>query len=449
MTGRELIKKTFLHEEVERAPWVPFAGVHAGKLKGYTGTEVLTEEDKLFECLMEVNRLYMPDGQPIVFDLQLEAEILGCDLMWADDNPPSVTSHPMESELKFDKLVEKTDGRIPTVLNVCRRMKEAVGETTALFGLFCGPFTLASHLRGTKLFMDMKKNPDQVVELMNYVTDNAIRMIDFYAETGMDVIAPVDPLVSQISPKNFEQFVSEPYKRIFEHIREKGLFSSFFVCGNALRNIALMCETKPDGISVDENLNLAEVKEITDSYNVVLGGNIPLTTTMLFGNQMDNIKYVVDMVESLKVKNKNIIISPGCDMPYDIPLENAIAVADAAKNLGKAKDIVKNYEAAEEEIEILIPDYDNLAKPLIEAFTLDSSSCAACQYMWAMVCDAKEKYGDAIDVIEYKYNKKENIARCKKMQVPNLPTLYINGKATYISIIPSHEEFYSVIDKLL
>ena len=102
MTGKELIFKTMHHEDVERAPWVPFAGVHAGKLKGYTATEVLTDADKLYESLMEVNRLYMPDGQPVVFDLQLEAEILGCELMWADDNPPSVMSHPMESEINTD-----------------------------------------------------------------------------------------------------------------------------------------------------------------------------------------------------------------------------------------------------------------------------------------------------------------------------------------------------------
>ena len=43
MTGKELLLKTMHHEEVERAPWVPFAGVHAGKLKGYTATEILTD----------------------------------------------------------------------------------------------------------------------------------------------------------------------------------------------------------------------------------------------------------------------------------------------------------------------------------------------------------------------------------------------------------------------
>ena len=35
-------------------------------------------------------------------------------------------------------------------------------------------------------------------------------MADFYLEEGVDVIVPVDPVVSQISPTHFKNFVFEP-----------------------------------------------------------------------------------------------------------------------------------------------------------------------------------------------------------------------------------------------
>lgn len=448
MTGKELIQKTYRHEETPRVPWVPFAGVHAGKLKGYDATEVLQDGNKLFDSLMEVHRLYMPDGMPVVFDLQLEAEVLGCELFWAKDNPPSVLTHPLENtNIIPTNLVGPGDGRIPLVMDVCRRLKMAVGETTALFGLFCGPFTLASHLRGTKLFMDMKRDPEQVKQLMEYTLQNACRMVDYYVEAGADVIAPVDPLVSQISPKHFKEYLSDAYTRLFDYIRQKGLQSSFFVCGNALRNIDVMCETMPDGISIDENIPMATAKEITDRYNLAIGGNIPLTTTMLFGNQQDNMKFVVDMVES--VDRRNLIVAPGCDMPYDVPVENAIAVAETVRDIDKYRELMKHYESVGSDMEIELPDYDMLPRPLVEAFTLDSASCAACQYMWAMVMDAKREFGNRIDVVEHKYTSLEGIARCKKIGVANLPSLYINGKLAYASIIPSHEELYAELRKLL
>lgn len=444
MTGKELVLKTFRHEATPRVPWVPFAGVHAGKLKGYTAQEVLKNGDKLLDALLEVHKLYMPDGMPVAFDLQLEAEILGCDLVWADNNPPSVLTHPLEGTEEIPtKLLERSDGRIPLVMDACKRLKAAVGDTTALYGLFCGPFTLVSHLRGTKLFMDMKRNPEHVNALMEYALQNALRMVDWYAEAGADIIVPVDPLVSQISPAHFEAHLSSAYKRIFDYIRQKGLLSSFFVCGNALRNIDVMCQTGPDGISIDENIPMATAKAITDPYNICIGGNIPLTTTMLFGNQQDNMKFVVDMLDS--VDRHNLIVSPGCDMPYDVPLENTIAVAETVRDIEKYRELIKNYESADDGVTVELPDYTKLERPLLEAFTLDSASCAACTYMWAMVLDAKKEFGDKIDIIEYKYTSREGIARCKKMGVANLPSLYINGKLAYASIIPSHEEFYAKI----
>ena len=80
ITPKDILLSTLHHEKTEQIAWVPFAGVHAGKLTGYNAQEILNDGDKLFEALMEVNKLYRPCGQPVVFDLQLEAEILGCDL---------------------------------------------------------------------------------------------------------------------------------------------------------------------------------------------------------------------------------------------------------------------------------------------------------------------------------------------------------------------------------
>lgn len=452
MPNKELLIKTLNHETPEKTPWVPFAGVHAGKLVGYSAKEVLTDGDKLYKALLEVNKLYKPNGQPVLFDLQLEAEILGCKLKWADDAPPSVASHPYEGdemELPSDDLIPKeTDGRLPMVLDVMRRMKEAVGHDTLLYGLICGPFTLAAHLRGNDIFMDMFDDDEYVHNLLDYCARVAAQVAEYYVNAGMDVIAVVDPLISQISSNHFEEFMTEPFTSLFKKIKDMGAYSSFFVCGDATRNIEVMCHTKPDSISIDENVNLVKAKEITDKYNVALGGNIPLTTVMLLGNQLDNMKCAIDILDSIKDK-KNYILAPGCDMPYDVPVENTIGVAQAAVEPDEVRKIVANYVAEDEDIEVELPDYESLKKPLIEIFTLDSETCAACTYMKGAAVAAKERYGDKFDMVEYKYTVKENIARCKKMGVPNLPSMYINGQLKFRSIVPSSDELDAAIDEAL
>lgn len=453
MTPKENLIKVLNHEKTNIVPWVPFAGVHAGKLLGYDATEVLQDADKLYNSLIEVNRLYKPAGQPVIFDLQVEAECLGCQLVWAKDAPPSVASHPLEGEEEIQipckcTIPTKESGRIPLILDVMKRMKESVGETTALYGLICGPFTLATHLRGNDIFMDMYDDEESVIEFLEYCAAVAKRMAEYYIEAGMDVIAVVDPLISQISADHFREFMSKPFSDLFEHIRKLGAYSSFFVCGNATRNIEEMCKVNPDSISVDENINLKEAKEITDKYNITIGGNIPLTTVMLHGSQQDNMKFTIDLIDSMK-DSRNFILAPGCDMPYSCPIENSIGIAQAVNNIDETREMLKNYVAVDDSIEVELPDYNNLKKPLMEVFTLDSATCAACTYMMAAANEAKNTLGDNIDVIEYKFTIKENIARCKKMGVSNLPSIYINGDLKFSSLVPSKEELYAAINEVM
>jgi uroporphyrinogen decarboxylase len=448
--SKKIVIDALKHKSVQRPPWVVFTGIHAGKLLNYNAIEVLTEPNKAIRSIEKVNQLYRPDGQPILFDLQLEAEALGCDLYWAETTPPTVSSHPLKESYDLPKPIDNIVdlGRFPMVKKVMLETKTSIGESTALYGLICGPFTLASHLRGTSIFMDMYDNETYVKQLIAYCTTHIKQVIDAYIQWGMDVIAIVDPLISQISPSHFNNFLKKDYTDLFNRIRSNQRLSSFFVCGNATRNLEVMCQTHPDSISIDENINLKEAKNITDQYNICLGGNIPLTTVMLHGSQMDNMKYTIDMMDNLESPRKNYIVSPGCDMPYDTPLDNVIGVGEAIKKYDEIKELVKTYTSFDfSSIQIELPNYQRLDKPLIETFTLDSSSCAACTYMWNMTQDIKDHFKDKIDIVEYKYTQKENIARCQKMGVESLPSMYINGTLEYASIIPTKAELIALIEE--
>ena len=49
----------------------------------------MTRKKNMISGLNKAIELYKPDGIPVSFDLQLEAEILGCKLNWAKENPPA------------------------------------------------------------------------------------------------------------------------------------------------------------------------------------------------------------------------------------------------------------------------------------------------------------------------------------------------------------------------
>lgn len=447
-SGKQLLLSVLKGEPTNAIPWVPFAGVHAGKLKGHSAREVLTDGQKLFDSLLEVNHLYDPDGQPVLFDLQVEAEILGCELVWAEDAPPSVIGHPLaQSKHIPDHLPEPGDGRLPMILEVMRKMKSAVGEHTALYGLVTGPFTLASHLRGTDIFLDTIDDPDFLKSLMTFTGQFIQRMADLYIQAGMDVIAVVDPVTSQVSPRTFTTFLADPFSQVFDFIRKQGVYSSFFVCGDATKNIEVMCQTQPDCIAIDENIDMVAVKPITDRYNIVLEGNIPLTTRMLLGNQQDNTKYIIDLLDSLP-NQQQLIISPGCDMPYDTPVENVIAAMQAIRDPESARLILANYQAEEIDLDsVELPDYAELDIPLMEVFTLDSASCAACTYMLNAAERATKTLSGKVNMVEYKITQPENIARMLKLGIKNLPCILINGELRFSSLIPSQQELLAAVSE--
>ena len=121
-------------------------------------------------------------------------------------------------------------------------------------------------------------------------------------------------------------------------------------------------------------------------------------------------------------------------------------MAQAAIETDAVREMVKNYQAeAVDTSGVELPDYANLKKPLVEVFTLDSAQCAACGYMMGAAYQAVETFGDAIDLVEYKFIYRENVARCVKMGVPNLPSMYINGRLKFRSIIPTKAELESAI----
>ena len=61
-----------------------------------------------------------------------------------------------------------------------------MGETTALYGLVCGPFTLASHLRGNNLFTDMYDFEDEVNSLFAFEHSSFLMYLMLLCSTRHD-----------------------------------------------------------------------------------------------------------------------------------------------------------------------------------------------------------------------------------------------------------------------
>lgn len=446
MNGKDLVFQALKGEKTERTPWVPFVGCHAASLLGITAEEYLKSTDHIVNGVSQSIEKYNADGIPVAFDLQVEAEILGCDLNWADENPPAVTSHPLVSgDVSSLAIPQPDQGRLPIILSATKKLREKHPDI-ALYGLITGPFTLALHLLGPHIFMDMYDNPQKIHDILAFCSQVAQSTAKYYCDAGCDVIAVVDPMTSQIGPEMFAQFVTPSVKPVFESIRKQNTFSSFFVCGHAQANIEEMCTCTPDNVSVDENIQLAYVRDVTQKYKISFGGNMQLTVVLLFGKKEDCMRNAMDCMTV--GGDTGYILAPGCDIPYATPPENLVTVAEMVHDPYQ-QEAARTLMAQVEECPITLDmsDYGKIDKVVIDVITLDSEACAPCQYMVAAVKAIAPQFDELVIWREHKIKMPDSVEFMTSLMVRNVPTICIDGEIVFVSRIPHRDELVRAVQE--
>ncbi len=452
ISGKELVLKALKCDEIERVPWVPFTGVHCAKLLNMDAETFLLSPENIVRGVKLAAEKYLADGICTLFDLQIEAEALGCELKWSKNNPPAVAKHVLETkELKDLPELTKESGRIAGALKATKILKELIGDNVAIFGLICGPFTLALHLAGASFLTDMIKHPDKANAVLSFCAEVAKKMSVWYIEAGADVVAIVDPMTSQISPKHFNKYVSQTIAPSIEEVKSKSGIVTLFCCGDATKNIELMMQCQPHGIAFDEQVSIPMCRELSEKYNVAIEGNLHLTTTLLFGNPTECVEDAIRCIE--EGGRKGFILSPGCDLPFDTPEYNLEAIGRFAV-LGEKPSKSSGFLSLEEALtacDAVAEGFDDVViepgKIFVEVVTLDSEGCAPCQYMMESLMRVKEKYGDKLTYRETLIKSLAGIKRVQQLGCNTLPSMLINNELVFDNIVPTDEEMTRELDK--
>lgn len=285
--AKQMLIDAYRGKMTPKAPWVPYAGVHCAFLIEEDADTMLKDPELLAKGVVEAAKRYKADGIPLLFDLSVEANSIGCDLKWWPDNVPSVQNHPCSGKTPQDaglQLPTKESGRWPVIFEAARIAKPQLQELDcALMGLFCGPLTLASHLAGVRIFTDVYKNPEFAQEVTKFAGAVGALSAQFYAEMGCDIIACVDPVASQIKSETFKEFVTPNCQEAIKVIHDANLTSSFFICGDCTRVMEDVCQIGTHGFAIDEQLNLNFVRDLARKHGVGFGGNLKLTLALSLG----------------------------------------------------------------------------------------------------------------------------------------------------------------------
>lgn len=312
----------------KRPPIIPLLGAPGVKLSGTTLKENLTNAETQYKTLSLILEEFQPDGIFPMMDLSVEPEALGLKIEFPDNAPPSVREHPIKDKNALESLKRNwkgIGGRMGVFVEVVKRMSKSFPILKG--GYVLGPFTLAGELVGVEDFLQILiTNSGFAKEVLSFATDILKQYAEELFSAGADVVAILDPTSVTLSPKYFDEFSAPYIKEMVESLKQPLILH---ICGDTNHLIKRMADTGVIGLSLDSMVDLREAFERVPKSVAIMGNLDPVNVFWRTTPERVERK-TKELLEKMRGIH-NFILSSGCDIPIEAPLENIRAFMKAGR----------------------------------------------------------------------------------------------------------------------
>jgi MtaA/CmuA family methyltransferase len=344
MSPYERVKAAVDHEEADRVPVFPSTVAHAAKIYGVTYKQFCTSAELLAKASINTARVYGFDGIFVQADGWTEAEALGVELVYPEDNAPSGREPIVQSKCDLKKLKipdPLKDGRMPMVIHANEMIvKETGNEFFIKSQIDQSPFALTCEIRGfQRAFLDTYDDPKFLHQLLEFCTQVQIEYGRAVAATGVHSVFLGEAIGSQISPEQYREFLLPYNSEVIREMKKEEVYVTLHTCGNSTHNFELMAETGADIIEFDNGVDIAWAKRIVGE-KTCLQGNI--NTTSLLSESPEVVEQLAKDCIMKAARGGGYLLSPGCEPGPNTPPDNMKAMVTAAKKYG-------NYPISDEQ----------------------------------------------------------------------------------------------------
>lgn len=263
-----------------------------------------------------------------IMDLSVEAEAFGADIVFDDNEVPTVSGRLLTSAADVEALqIPTLDAkRVPEYLKANRLA--AAELDVPLFGGCIGPFSLAGRLYDmTELMMAMYIEPETANLLLDKCTQFILEYCKQIKASGSAGVVMAEPAAGLLSNDDCFTYSSLYVKRIIDELQDDNFVVMLHNCGNTGQCTKAMIDTGAAALHFGNKIDMAQVLAEVPS-DIVVSGNIDPVEVMKFGTPQQ----VADAAKSLLAlaeKHNNFILSTGCDVPPETPFENIESLFNA------------------------------------------------------------------------------------------------------------------------
>lgn len=307
---------------------------HAARIIGRTPWETSRDPDLLFQAHRDSFLCYRHSPVVVGIDLyNLEAEAYG-----AVVTEPSGNGIPAIHEPLFDALDEvpalppldpRTDGRLPMVIEVGRRLQAALPEADVRIPV-AGPFSIGINLRGIGgLCEDAALRPVAVARFLMTLAENQAAFCRAVVDAGLDVAffesAAAPPM---LSPRQFHELELPALRRILAIAEAAaGHPVPCIMGGDTYRIVDDLLSTGTGFVVCNvETDQAAFVRRVAATHpHVRIRVNMDPGTVAC--DHPATIYREIDRILSLTEGNPNCLMGTGC-LPFETPPENIALIRE-------------------------------------------------------------------------------------------------------------------------
>jgi len=308
---------------------IPLLGAPGTILSKTTLKENLTNSEVQYKTLSILIDKFSPDGIFPMMDLTVEVEALGSEINFPENTNPSVAK-PLIKNREDLKILKGNWQGISGRMKVFIEVMEKIAKKYSIIkgGYVIGPFTMAGEFMGANdIAMQAMLNPELVAELVNFSLEVISEYANALFNAGADAIAVLEPLAVILSPKKYKEFSLYPFKKLVSNLNNKPLI--LHICGNTNHLIKSMLDSGAVGLSLDSVINFEELKKIIPQEITLMGNLNPVK--IFLQSTPQEVARATENLKGIMKNSNNFILSSGCDIPLDAPLENIAAFMKAAR----------------------------------------------------------------------------------------------------------------------
>jgi uroporphyrinogen decarboxylase len=340
ITGKQRIEAAVQRRRTDRIPYNIDVGPHYSSQIGYSTDKYFGDIDIAIECQVKAVEAYssdlvtVPQNVPIwwspkaVYRFKTKKEEVEPGILKDKEALADIENIPFEDCEALHNIIES-----------CQKVSEFAARDYAIRMAAAGPMLDAAMLTGIEDWIVFtKEDPEYIHDLMRLTTDAVKgRIKKILDSTKVMILVVADPFAScsTISPTIYHEFVLPYEKDLCDWIKGqiKGeTLIGLHICGLVDPIMKDIVNLGIDWVELDGPSSLKKMVEESQG-KVIIRGNIG--AEVFSEGTKEQIEEAVRECIEIGAGTNAYILSTGCQIPLNTPLENVNYFMEAAEKYGK------------------------------------------------------------------------------------------------------------------